>query len=215
MNTDDLIALLAQDTRPVRTGLVLRRLATFTAAGLCASLLLLLAWLPLRPDLQTAMHGASFWMKAVYTLAFAGVGGLALDPLSRPGGRVSMRVAGLFALAVGLMAGAAALDLWGADPDRRVARWLGDSSEVCSLRIVALAVPLLIMTLTATHSLAPTRLRPAGAAAGLLAGGLSAAVYALHCPEGAPAFILCWYSLGMLACAGIGALLGPVVLRWR
>jgi hypothetical protein len=80
---------------------------------------------------------------------------------------------------------------------------------------VALAVPLLITTLAATRSLAPTRLRAAGAAAGLLAGGLSASVYALHCPESAPAFIVCWYSLGMLTSAVIGAALGPFVLRWR
>lgn len=215
MNTDELIAILARDARPVRDGLVQRRLATFTGAGLCASLLLLLAWLPPRPDLPQALHGTIFWAKGAYTLCFALVGARALERLARPDGRVPPGVPGLLALAVALMAGAAVIGLARAAPDLRIALWLGDSARVCSLRIVALAGPLLLMTLAATRSLAPTRLRTAGAAAGLLAGGLSASVYALHCPESAPAFIVCWYSLGMLSCAAIGALVGPAILRWR
>jgi hypothetical protein len=41
------------------------------------------------------------------------------------------------------------------------------------------------------------------------------AVYCLHCPETEPAFIATWYSLGALLTTAAGALLGPVVLRWR
>ena len=62
--------------------------------------------------------------------------------------------------------------------------------------------------------LAPTRLRWAGAAAGLLAGAGGALVYALHCPEMAAPFIGIWYLLGMLIPTTIGALVGPRVLRW-
>ena len=215
MNTDDLIAILAEDARPIRDGVVPRRLATFAGAGLCASLLLMLAWLPPRPDLQHAVQGLIFWGKSLYTLSFAVVGALAVERLARPGGRAPATAPAILALAVGLMALAAAIGLWQAGPELRVQLWLGDSFQVCSLRIVALAVPLLITTLAATRSLAPTRLRAAGAAAGLLAGGLSASVYALHCPESAPAFIVCWYSLGMLTSAAIGAALGPFALRWR
>jgi len=39
-------------------------------------------------------------------------------------------------------------------------------------------------------------------------------VYALHCPELAAPFIGLWYLLGVLIPAGIGALIGPRLLRW-
>ena len=56
---------------------------------------------------------------------------------------------------------------------------------------------MLVAALGALREMAPTRLRLAGAAAGALAGGAGAAVYALHCPElGAP-FVAVWYVLGM------------------
>jgi len=62
--------------------------------------------------------------------------------------------------------------------------------------------------------LAPTRIRLAGAAAGLSAGAGAAVVYSLHCPELSAPFIGFWYLLGMLIPALVGALLGPWLLRW-
>jgi len=216
MNTDDLIAVLADDVRPIRPGLVQRRLASFAGAGLAASVLLLLTWLPPRPDLMAAMGGAFFWEKGLYTLSFALAGALAVERLARPDGRTPAAAGRVLGLAVALMAVAGVTGLaLAAGPAQRMALWLGDSFQVCSLRIVVLSAPILAMTLAATRSLAPTRLRSAGAAAGLLAGGLSATVYALHCPESTAAFVVTWYSLGMLACGAIGAALGPWILRWR
>jgi hypothetical protein len=62
--------------------------------------------------------------------------------------------------------------------------------------------------------MAPTRLGLAGAAAGLFAGGVGATVYGLYCEETAAAFVVVWYSLGMLACAALGAVVGRRLLRW-
>ena len=62
--------------------------------------------------------------------------------------------------------------------------------------------------------LAPTRPALAGAASGLLAGALGALVYALHCPEMAAPFLGIWYLLGMLIPAVVGAMVGPLLLRW-
>ena len=64
------------------------------------------------------------------------------------------------------------------------------------------------------EGLAPTRLRLAGAAAGLLSGAVGALVYSLHCPELAAPFLGFWYLLGMLIPTAAGALLGPRLLRW-
>ncbi|MBK8838593.1 MAG: DUF1109 family protein [Hyphomonadaceae bacterium] len=80
--------------------------------------------------------------------------------------------------------------------------------------IFALALPGLAATLRAMRGFAPTRTALAGAAAGLLAGGVSATVYGLHCDENAAAFVAVWYSLGIGMTAVAGAILGPRVLRW-
>jgi len=68
--------------------------------------------------------------------------------------------------------------------------------------------------LWAIRGLAPTRLRLAGAAAGLLSGAVGALVYCLHCPELEAPFLGFWYLLGMLIPTAVGALLGPRLLRW-
>jgi hypothetical protein len=96
----------------------------------------------------------------------------------------------------------------------RVAAVLGESWSRCPWRVFALSLPALAGALWAVRGLAPTRLRAAGAAAGLLAGAVGAFGYALSCPETSPAFVALWYPLGMAVTAALGALLGPRVLRW-
>ena len=65
------------------------------------------------------------------------------------------------------------------------------------------------------RALAPVRLREAGAAVGLAAGGAGAFIYALHCGEDAVPFIAVWYTLGMALSALLGWIIGPLLLRWR
>jgi len=43
---------------------------------------------------------------------------------------------------------------------------------------------------------------------------VGALVYAWHGPEMAAPFIATWYLLGIAGPAVVGALLGPVLLRW-
>ena len=80
--------------------------------------------------------------------------------------------------------------------------------------VLALATPIFVGLLWSFRRFAPTRLRAAGAAAGLVAGAWAAAIYGLHCPEASAMFVLTWYSLGIVAAAGAGALLGPRLMRW-
>ena len=98
--------------------------------------------------------------------------------------------------------------------DQQLALLLGSSWSVCPWRIAALSIPSFVLMLWAVKGLAPTRLRLAGAGAGMLSGAIGALVYLLYCPELAPPFLLVWYTLGMLVPAGVGALVGPRVLRW-
>lgn len=97
MNTDDLIRHLASDTRPVARNSVARRLAIGIIVGGIASALLILASIGIRPDLGTAMQGASFWMKWGYTFSLSIAALVTTAQLARPN---SGRLRGLWALAI-------------------------------------------------------------------------------------------------------------------
>jgi hypothetical protein len=61
---------------------------------------------------------------------------------------------------------------------------------------------------------APTRPALAGAVAGLLAGGLGAALYAAHCTDDSPLFVATWYTIAIAGVTIVGSLLGRYFLRW-
>jgi hypothetical protein len=91
---------------------------------------------------------------------------------------------------------------------------MGSSWQQCPWRVVALSIPVFAGLCIAFRRQAPTDLTAAGAAAGLLAGGVAATFYALACTESSAAFVLVWYSAGIGISTGLGALLGPKLLRW-
>lgn len=213
MNTDQLIADLAADVRPVRRAAVARRLAVGVAAGVAVSLLLIAAKLGFRPDLDRAMLGASFWMKWGYTLSLAIGAIVATAQLARPDAR-RLRWLWLMAIPVTLLAGVGLLELARTPPGEWLAMWLGHSWKRCPWLVLMLAAPIFVGLLWSFRRLAPTRLRAAGATAGLAAGAFAATVYCLHCPEVSAIFVLTWYSLGIGLAAAAGALLGPRLLRW-
>jgi hypothetical protein len=92
--------------------------------------------------------------------------------------------------------------------------FFGDTWNSCPFLIATLSAPVFVAVVWAMQGLAPTRLRLAGAAAGLLSGAIGTMVYSVHCPEMAAPFIGFWYLLGMLIPTTVGALLGPRMLRW-
>ena len=144
---------------------------------------------------------------------FAAASFLVMLRLSRPGLRLAW-VPGLLAAPVIAMWMLAAFVLMRADPARRAWMFFGDTWTSCPFLVALLSVPVFAAVLWATRGLAPTRLRLAGAAAGLLSGAVGALVYSLHCPELAAPFLGFWYLLGMLIPTAAGALLGPRLLRW-
>ena len=173
---------------------------------------ILLAWLGMRP-MAAAMRDPAFWMKASYTLAATLAGFWLAARLARPSGRPGPAWV-VVASAVSLLAIRALWEMNQAPPEAMRPLLMGSSWNVCSGRILALALPILAVLVVALRQLGPTRLRLAGAAAGLLAGGLAGLVYGFYCQETAAAFVLLWYSLGVAAVAAIGALAGPWLLRW-
>lgn len=213
MKTDALIAALAANVEPVAPRAALRRLVLAAAAGMAAAVPLMLGLLGLNPALAQAATLPMFWVKLGFVMALAAASLWLALRLLRPGAllRRPLLVAALPVLALGLLA---FFVLAQATAWQRPALVLGTSWTACPWNIALLSAPALVVLLWAARSLAPTRLRLAGAATGLLAGALGALVYALHCPELAAPFVLIWYPLGMLLPAAAGALVAPRVLRW-
>jgi hypothetical protein len=213
METERLIERLAGNVPPVRAHAVPRRVAAGLAGGAVFTLALVIAWLGVRPDLSEAMRSGPFWMKAGYTLSLALLAIVAVVRLGRPEATGS-RWLWLLVIPVMLLAGLGAAELLGTPQAQWLPMWLGRSWLVCPWRVLTLAAPIFIGLLWSFRRLAPTRLRVAGATAGLASGAFAATLYCLHCPEVSAIFVLTWYSLGMLLATLAGALLGPRLMRW-
>lgn len=213
MNTEQLIQSLSAKVPAVPRRALSKRIAFGILGGAIITLALVLSILGIRPDLHDAMLGFSFWMKWIYT-ASLGVGSvLAVARLARPT-PTSLRWMWLLAIPVLLLAGIGIGELASTPPADWLAMWLGQSWMVCPWIVLVLATPIFIGLLWSFRRLAPTQLRAAGAAAGLAAGAWAATIYCVHCPETSAIFVLTWYSLGILLAAGVGALVGPRLLRW-
>lgn len=211
MKTDTLIDLLARGAGPAPRAVAARRLLPVVALGLLLSAALALA---LIGPIPAAMYGTPApWLKLAYAAALALGAGWLTARLSRPVARLAPPWRAVLAV-FGAMALLGAVSLAALPAGQARAALLGHSWSSCPWNVLALSLPALAGALWAVRGLAPTRLRAAGFAAGLLAGAVGAAGYALSCAEVSPAFIAAWYSLGILATGALGALLGPRVLRW-
>ena len=213
MKTDDLIAMLARDAGAVQPDRGGRRFALALAVAMPCSALLMLATLGLNPALGRYVELPNFWMKVLFVAALAAIGVVLARRLSRPGVKLGRAPV---ALAVPILV-VWAIALAKLVPDnaaQRTEAFFGRTWAVCPLLIAMLSVPIFAGTTWAMRGLAPTRLRLAGAAAGLVSGGAGALVYCLHCPELTAPCIGFWYLLGVLIPTGIGALLGRRLLQW-
>jgi hypothetical protein len=213
MNVETLIDTLSADVKPVRRHAVARRIALGLLMGGAATAILIAIDLGIRPDLGLAMRGYSFWVKWLYTLSLAVCALILVARLARPG-RSASRWLWLLPVPVCLLAVIGVVEMAHVPQAEWLAMWLGHSWKVCSSLVLMLAAPIFVGLLWSFRRLAPTRLRAAGAAAGLAAGSCAATLYCLHCPEVSAIFVLTWYTLGIALAAGAGALLGPRVLRW-
>lgn len=213
MRTDDLVTLLATGAGAVQPNQVARRYATAFGWGGLGAALLMATLLGARDDLAAAALLPMFWVKLAFVTSFAAASLLAALRLSRPGLSLAWVPGVLSApvLAIWLLA---AVALIRADAAQRRILFFGDTWNSCPFLIALLSAPVFVAVVWAMRGLAPTRLRLAGAAAGLLAGTVAAMVYSVHCPELAAPFIGFWYLLGMLIPTAVGTLLGPRLLRW-
>lgn len=213
MKTEDLVAMLAAGALPAPRRAAGRRLALALLAGLLLSFAILFTEYGLRRDLVQAMFWPMFWVKVLFPLCIAAAAFVAVQRLARPGVPVRRAWVGIAVpvLAVWVMA---ALAWFNAPAEERMPLLMGESWRVCAVSIGLMALPVFAAALLALKGLAPTRPALAGAAAGALAGGVGAAVYALHCMELTAPFLAVWYVSGIALPVLVGAVLGPRLLRW-
>lgn len=211
MKTDALIDMLARDAGPAPRALAARRLSPAAAAGLLVSAVIAIAWFGAVPAQMFAT--AVPWTKMAYAGALALAAGWLTARLSRPAAPVA-QARGMTILVLVAMALFGGISLALTPADARLDALLGHSWSTCPWSVLALSLPALVASLWAVRGLAPTRPGAAGFAAGLLAGSVGAFGYSLSCPEASPAFVAVWYTLGIAFTGGVGAVLGPRVLRW-
>ena len=200
MQTSDLIRAIAADASRPRIPLGQAwRIALLAAILLAATVFL--ATLGPRP------------FKFVVTLTLAACTVPLIVSLSTPGATIESRLP-LLLLAPGLLAAAMATELLVVPPSQWMARTIGANNLYCLALIPLIGLaPLAAFLLTLRYA-APTRPGVAGAAAGLLAGALSATFYAAHCTDDSPLFVAVWYSLAIAILAALGAIAAPRLARW-
>jgi hypothetical protein len=213
MNTADLINQLAAETRLAPRRKPGAMLAYGVLAGAVVTLGATLLAFGVQSHLAELDRLAPFLMKLAFVSALGIPAFVVADGLARPGTR-PIDLIRLVAVPTLILATLAIAQLLNASPANWPAMVLGGSWRECTLRIVILSLPILAGLFAALRKQAPVHLRRAGAVAGLLAGAMAAAIYALACTEASAAFVLLWYSGGVAMTTALGALLGPVALRW-
>ena len=154
------------------------------------------------------------------TIAFTVVAALTLAigtyraslTLSRP--EAEANIAWPVLLAALILITGVALELGSTPPHLWVERLIGRHALGCFVSVTLLALPILFAALFAVRHGAPARPAQAGAAAGLLAGSITGALYEIHCPENSLLFVAVWHVAAIMALAGLGAYLGRRLLYW-
>jgi hypothetical protein len=213
MQTTDLIDRLAVELRPTPQRAAWQSLIVALSVGLVVALGAAWVSFGLGKDFVSMLPTSSLWMKWAYAIGVSAAAFSLCVRLARPEGAPGALP---FLLGVPfLVLGAIALiEVAGVPVDERRALWLGRTALMCPWIIGALASPIFVAALWALRTLAPTRQRLAGFSAGCLAGAAAAGLYAIHCNETTAAFVVSWYTAGILLPGLVGVLIGPRVLRW-
>lgn len=212
MKTEELIEALVQDASRSQRSPAQRVLGAVILGSLFAGILFAFIF-GIRPDIRNAFESWRFVLKFVLAVTCMACAWWACLELSRPEVRLK-DVVGWIALAPALLAVAAVYELVEISPSHWSEQIIGRFAATCLVAIPLLSIVPLTALLTALRAGAPRVPASAGAVAGLLAGSLSAALYATHCPDDSPLFVAVWYTLAVGLVTVTGAFAGNRVLRW-
>jgi hypothetical protein len=216
VNTDHLIDILGAHLEPVPHGQFERMLILAMTTGGAAAFGLMLTTVGPRPDLHSTAHLEWLAVKLIFALSVIGTGAPLLVRSARPGLENVTNWALVLFPFLAAIAVALAMLLLGS-PEAWKGMLLGArrvSSAHCVLCIPVFAGVPLAALIWALRKGAPTRLKLCGAIAGIVAGGIGAAAYALSCTSDTIPFIAIWYGAAIAICAVVGAQVGPSLLRW-
>jgi hypothetical protein len=213
MKTDELVAALCMSVEPVNRRLVNRGVGIALAVGTVVALAIMLVGLGIRADMTTPRAAIFLFLKLAFALATVGVASVYLLRLVRPGGerKISLGLAAIPFVAIMLLA---AISLGQAPSSHWDRMMMGDQWFECLISIPVIAIVPFAAIIWAVRRAAPTNLVRTGAFSGLVAGGVSAIAYALHCTDDSLPFVALWYGGTIVLCTLAGALLGPRLLRW-
>ena len=213
MKTNELISMLSSQVDPVDTREVVRNVQIAILIGAAASLLTVVFVLGVRTDLS-ARHAQIFLLaKLAFSLSIVVLASRFLVKYIRPGGEFGVR----FALTVLPFLAAmiiAAISLAAAPRSRWETMVFGSYWIECLIAIPTVAIVPFASIMAAGRLAAPTDLFHTGALAGLVAGGVSATAYALHCMDDLLPFIALWYGGTNVLYTVARGVLGPKLLRW-
>lgn len=211
MKTDNLIDALVADRMPRGKSLRWALAAALLAGGL-VSLVFFLATLGVRADIEAALGTWRFELKVGLVLLALALAFSLCIALSRPvaPAHPARRLLPLAALAVL----AVAIELLALPAVSWTSRLVGSNALVCLVAIPTLAIVPLATVLAILRAGAPSSPTLAGGAAGLLAAAAAAALYAFHCFDDSPLFVVTWYALAALPVVALGAVAGNRLLRW-
>lgn len=212
MRTDDLVHALAADHRTAPSPLG-RQLALAIGIGFAVSAILFWITLGPRPDIAAAAMTVRFDFKIFEALLLATTAVALALRLVQPGAGAAVAKIMLASVPI-VLAFAVMAELFVVPVSQWQVKLVGGNSLICLTAIPLLSLPLLAATLLAMRKGAPTSPRLAGAAAGLVASGLAAALYGLQCIDDSPLFVATWYTLSIGAVTLLGAVLGGRMLRW-
>ncbi|MBS0548019.1 MAG: DUF1109 family protein [Proteobacteria bacterium] len=211
MKTDQLLEALVAD-RDARPRSLTGRLRGAMAVGIALSFALFLCLLGFRHDIGAALTTWRFELKiAIVGLALV-VAFRLCRALLRP---VPPAHPALYLLPLALLlAAAVALELALVPMSAWETRMIGTNSMVCLTAVPVLSLAPLAALFAMVRTAAPASPRRAGAALGLLAASAGAALYAFHCFDDSPLFVLVWYCLATFPVILLGAFAGGRLLRW-
>jgi hypothetical protein len=212
VKTDDLIETLVKDRGSPSLRPRIAATYALVAGGLIAGIIFMLSMDP-RPDLAQAAGTYRVLFKLGVTLALAASAfAIVLQiirPEASPGGRLW-----LVAVAPGMVLAGALAELVVMPSSTWLSRMIGISPLFCFFSICLLSTGTLLAFFAALRFGAPSNPGLAGALAGLVSGGIGAALFIVHCPNDSPLFIILWYSLAIGLVTLIGYLAGRRWLRW-
>jgi hypothetical protein len=213
VKTNDLVRVLSTNVEAVDPRRVAWELAGAVLAGTAAVLGFVLVARGIRPDVHD-LHALTFLLlKLGFAAGLVIWGSVYLVRLARPGGEAKATIVGAAWPLIGI-ALLATISLLLAPAWHWQNMAMGDGWLECLISIPLIAIVPFAVVVWALRRMAPTNLTQAGALAGLVAGGMSAIGYALHCTGDSLPFIALWYGGTIALCALAGAMLGPRLLRW-